>query len=183
MFAGPVSKPRSGAPETAGEHRQVRDAAQIEDSALDSRGGEHRPVERRSERRTLPSRGDIAPAKVRHRGDTRTLGNDVRITELHGAWQRRRRRVVHRLAVAADGRDVAHADPRDVEQLPHRVREQRPESHVGVPEPERGARRILGQGVKLALQIAGDGRRMGRDGGGDGADSGVGTGDGAVERH
>ena len=148
------------------QHRQVRDAPQVEDAAFDPGGREHGPVERRGQRRPLAAGRDVAAPEVGHRGDAGALGDDARIAELHRERRCATRRVIHRLSVAADRGHLAGADIRDAQEVQRRVRKDRPEPRVRVPEAYRGARRVLRQGMKLVLQILGNGRRVRRNGAG-----------------
>ncbi len=60
---------------------EVGDPAEVDDDAMHA-GTEQRRVKRRHERRPLPTRGDIAAAKVRDHGDVHALGDAGSIVEL-----------------------------------------------------------------------------------------------------
>ena len=107
----------------AGEHRDVGDAAEIDDRTRPIACAEQSGVERRRERRTLAAGGDVAAAKVRDSDDAGQFRDDVRIAELQRVRRGERRPVAHCLAVRTERADRVRRHARLHEQPLRRRRE------------------------------------------------------------
>ena len=105
MLAGPQSKPIASS--CRPEHRQVGDAAEVEDRDRRAGAAEDRAMKRRHERCALAAGGDVAAAEVGDDVDARQLGQQRRRIELDRVADavELARAVANRLAMTADGDD------------------------------------------------------------------------------
>ncbi len=85
------------------------------------------------QRRALAAGGHVAPAEIRHRGDSGAFGYHVGVTELHGDRWLIAGAVINGLAVAADCRDFPRRYLGAHQQLGDGVRKQRAELDVQLP--------------------------------------------------
>ena len=96
---------------TTGQHRQIRDAADIDHDPIAIGAREDAAMKRRHERRALTAQCDIAVAKISHYATAGACGDQAWRAQLETERIARLGFVTHGLAVAADGVDIlgAHA--------------------------------------------------------------------------
>ena len=83
MFPGPVSNANTSSSLRArGNHRDVRDPADIQRDAPDPLVPIEQIIDKRHERRALPARGHVGGTKIAHRGDARARRNHRRLADL-----------------------------------------------------------------------------------------------------
>ena len=105
------------------EHRDVGDAAEIEDDAILRVTAEYLVVKYRQERSPLAACGDVAAAEIRDDRDAGHLRERVRIADLPGEGDRQVGPMAQRLPMTADGANRCGADSRRMHQMKRATRE------------------------------------------------------------
>src|SRR5690606_28728303 len=120
-------------------------------------------MERRCERGTLATGGNVGTAEIRDRGDAGAFGDYRRIAELQGEGQRSVGTVANGLAVRADRANLGWCDVRLPEQVERRIGETRAERRVeSTQRVERN--RGVGSSQREHLVAQAAGVRRGRGG-------------------
>jgi hypothetical protein len=85
------------------EHRDVGDAAEMEDHAIFAVAAEYLVVKHGQERRPLAARGEIAAAEIRNDREPGQLREGIRIADLPGEGDGQVGPMAQRLPVTAEG--------------------------------------------------------------------------------
>ena len=137
----------------AGQQAQVGDTAQVEHRPVLAAAAEHRQVEGRHQRRTVPAGGHVAAAEVGHRGDAGQFGDAVGITDLPGEGGAGGGTMADGLPVRADRPHLRTRDAGPFQQAIGGGGEG--DADLGVQLPERVQRRRFGALSQRYQRVAG----------------------------